>query len=152
MLRANLQILVMALVVSTATGLHPVRAMDMKVTQPAGPDLTKARELIEAKNWPVAIVELKKLESTAKADADVYNLLGFTHRKQKLFEPALAYYQKALNLNPKHLGAHVYLGELYLETGKIDKAIAQSKVLAKLCPQGCKENKELQAALKAAGY
>ena len=127
-------------------------AMDNTLVQKGGPDLTKARALIKAENWPLAVTELKRLEAAGKPDADVYNLLGFSLRKQKQFEPSFDYYQKALKLNPKHLGAHVYLGELYIQTGELEKAMEQAKVLAKLCPDGCKESKELQAALTAAGY
>jgi len=127
-------------------------AMDNTLVKKDGADLTKARALIKAENWPVAIAELKRLEKAGKPDANVYNLLGFSLRKQKQFAPSFAYYQKALKLDPKHLGAHVYLGELYIQTGKLEKAMEQAKVLAKLCPKGCKESKELQAALTAAGY
>ena len=57
-------------------------------------------------------------------NADIYNYLGYASRKQRAlnFEKAKSHYLKALNLEPNHIGALEYLGELYYETGRIDEA------------------------------
>ena len=41
------------------------------------------------------------------------------------------------------------LGELYVETGNMEKAKEQLAVLAKLCPGGCEEREDLQKAISA---
>ena len=46
-------------------------------------------------------------------------------------------------------GALEYLGELYVETGNMEKAKEQLVVLAKLCPGGCEEREDLQKAINA---
>ena len=48
--------------------------------------------------------------------------MGYTSRKIGNFEIAEEYYLKGLNLDPKHNGINEYLGELYVQTNRIDKA------------------------------
>ena len=73
--------------------------------------------------------------------ADVYNLLGFTLRKTGDFKTSLTYYTKALELQPDHKAAREYLGELYVQTGNIEKAKEQLAILAKLCPAAARSAK-----------
>ena len=80
-------------------------------------------------------------------NADVYNLLGFTLRKTGDYKTSLTYYTKALDLQPDHKAAREYLGELYVETGHMDKAKEQLATLAKLCPAGCEEREDLEKAI-----
>ena len=54
--------------------------------------------------------------------ADVYSLLGFSLRKTGDLKQAFTFYGKALDFDPQHKGALEYLGELYVETGQIEKA------------------------------
>ena len=114
----------------------------------AAPDLTSARAKIKAKDWTAAIAELTRMLDTNR-HADVYNLLGFSLRKTRDYDNALYNYQKALELDPKHKGAHEYLGELYVETGQMDKAKAMLASLQKLCPSGCEEREDLEKAIAA---
>lgn len=139
---------IVAVALSTI-GATGVLAMDDKVVQKGGPDLTQARVLIKAKNWTSAVKELKGLEAKGP-NADVYSLLGFSHRKQGKFDESYAYYQKALKLDPKHKGAHEYLGELFIQKGDIASARKQAAILAELCPQGCEEREDLDEALEKA--
>jgi len=113
-----------------------------------GVDLTSVRTKIAAKNYAAALEELRGLAEDTQ-QADVYNLLGFTLRKTGDYETSLSYYTKALELQPDHKAAHEYLGELFVETGKLDKAKEQLAVLAKLCPSGCDERDDLQKAIAA---
>ena len=50
---------------------------------------------------------------------------------------------------PEHKSAREYLGELYVETGNMEKAREQLAVLARLCPGGCEEREDLQKAINA---
>ena len=55
---------------------------------------------------------------------------------------------KGLNLDPKHNGINEYLGELYVQTNRIDKANERLEVL-KNC--NCKEYGELELIIKTRG-
>lgn len=82
--------------------------------------------------------------------ADVYNLLGFSLRKTGAYGKALTFYKKALDFDADHKGAHEYLGELYVETGRFAQAREHLAMLEKLCPQGCEEREDLAKAIAAA--
>ena len=112
------------------------------------PDLTSPRTKIKAKDYAGAIVELKKIADTNQ-HADVYNLLGFSLRKSGDFKASLTYYTKALEFDADHKAAHEYLGELYVETGNMEKAKEQLAALTRLCPSGCEEREDLQKAINA---
>ena len=106
------------------------------------------RAKIKANDYAAALAELRDLAEDTQ-QADVYNLLGFTLRKTGDFKTSLTYYTKALELQPDHKAAREYLGELYVETGNIEKAKEQLAILAKLCPGGCEEREDLQKAISA---
>jgi Flp pilus assembly protein TadD len=130
-------------------GLLPSAAFAVdNMTSKDAPDLTSVRAKIEAKNYTAAIEELRGLADTNQ-HADVYNLLGFSLRKSGDFKTALTYYTKALEFQPDHKAAREYLGELYVETGNLEKAREQLAALVKLCPGGCEERADLEKALAA---
>ena len=112
------------------------------------PDLSSVRAKIKAKDYAAALTELRDIAEDTQ-QADVYNLLGFTLRKTGDFKTSLTYYTKALELQPDHKAAREYLGELYVETGNMEKAKEQLGVLTKLCPAGCEEREDLQKAISA---
>ncbi len=111
-------------------------------------DLTSVRTKIAAKDYRSALEELRGLAEETQ-QADVYNLLGYTLRKTGDFKTSLTYYTKALELQPDHKAAREYLGELFVETGSLDKAKEQLAVLSKLCPAGCEERSDLEHAIAA---
>jgi tetratricopeptide (TPR) repeat protein len=111
-------------------------------------DLTSVRAKIKAQDYKGALAELRDLAEDNQ-NADVYNLLGFTLRKTGDYTTSLSYYTKALDLQPDHKAAREYLGELFVETGHVDKAKEQLAVLAKLCPAGCEERGDLEKAIAA---
>ena len=59
--------------------------------------------------------------------------MGFTSRKSGNFNEAEKFYLKGLSLDPKHNGINEYLGELYVQTNRIELAKERLKVL-----NGCK--------------
>lgn len=109
--------------------------------------LQKARALIESEDWNGALAELEGAQTALPEEADVYNLMGYANRKLKRYGFALNHYRRALKLDPKHKGALEYLGELYVETGKLDLARETEQRLARLCPSGCEELDDLRAAI-----
>ena len=139
--------LVAGLGVAPAFMPGPAYAVD-NMSSTDAPDLTSVRAKIKAKDYTAALAELRDLAEDTQ-QADVYNLLGFTLRKTGDFKTSLTYYTKALELQPDHKAAREYLGELYVETGNMDKAREQLAILAKLCPGGCEERADLQKAISA---
>ena len=141
--------LTLAIGVGLGSGLltAPAHAVD-NMTSTDAPDLTSVRAKLAAKNYAAALQELRDLAEDVQ-QADVYNLLGFALRKSGDFKTSLTYYTKALEMQPNHKAAREYLGELYVETGNIEKAKEQLAALAKLCPGGCEEREDLQKAISA---
>jgi tetratricopeptide (TPR) repeat protein len=111
-------------------------------------DFEKAEYLIKADQCAEAIPLLKNVVDGYARDADALNYLGFCHRKTGKLKESLAYYEQALAVNPKHKGAHEYLGELYLRMGDLPKAEGQLEILKGLCPSGCEELEDLEADIE----
>lgn len=117
----------------------------------SGPTLDDARALIRGQKWKPAIAMLKTIVAEDSRNADALNLLGFSLRKSGDMKNAEGFYLKALKLNPGHKGANEYLGELYVETGHLDKAKTRLETLAKLCGNTtCEEYEDLEKAISAA--
>ena len=119
------------------------------VTSSDAPDLASVRANIKAQDYKAAIEELTPM-LTSNQHADVYNLMGFSLRKTGDYKQAYTFYRKALDFDPEHKGALEYLGELYVETGQIDKAKENEARLRALCPSGCEELADLQKAIGSA--
>lgn len=109
------------------------------------------RAKIKAQDYRGAIAELNTLIEFGIVDADVYNLMGFAQRKNGDLERAGLFYVRALRMNPDHLGALEYQGELFLQLG--DRAAAERNLerLRALCPQGCEERDDLEQAFRTIG-
>ena len=141
--------IVVVLIVTTA---FTAQAAPSSFSKPTGP-MAIATEKIAAKNYESAIEELKAIVANDQSNADAYNLLGYSHRKLKRYDQALTYYQQALNLNPNHLGAMEYLGELYVETDQLEKAEQMLARLDDACFFLCSEYRTLKKKIqqKSAG-
>ena len=66
--------------------------------------------------------------------------LGFSYKNIRDVVMAEIYYEQGLEINPKHTNINKYLGEIYIETNRIDKAKERLKVLENC---NCEEYKEL---------
>ena len=110
-------------------------------------ELAKVTTLLNANNFKQALSDLKVIDSEFKNNADVNNLLGYSSRKLKQYKPAAAYYEKALKLNPNHLGALEYQGELFVLTNKVSAAKKNLVKLEKLCGLKCGEYLDLKKAI-----
>ena len=110
--------------------------------------LAPFHELIEAGEFQAAIDSLQEALQEAPEDADLLNLTAYSQRKLQRFDEAMVNYQKALEIDPDHLGANEYLGELYLQLGQVDKAEERLKVLDDECFFGCDEYDQLKEAIE----
>ena len=80
-----------------------------------------------------ALVKFEKAYAKDKKNADLLNYFGYALRKTGDFEKAEIFYLKGLELDTEHLGINEYLGELYVQTGRIELAKERLQVL-----KGCK--------------
>ncbi len=135
---------------SVFLSLNVVWAANLGATAPAGSDLAQAQKLIAQKDWKSAVVTLEKYTKANPTDADGFNLLGYSLRNAKRYPEAIQNYQEALRLDPKHRGAHEYLGQAYVQTKELDKARALLGNLEKICGPRCEEYLDLKKAIDQA--
>jgi tetratricopeptide (TPR) repeat protein len=103
-----------------------------------------AVSLINEKRYNEAIAQLDGALWTAGPHPDILTYLGFANRKLRKYDAAEGYYQAALAIAPKHLGALEYYGELKLERGDVAGAKSHLAKLETLCSFGCYEADELR--------
>ena len=113
----------------------------------------RAKVYIEEDNFKKSLKVLKALtkrEDLAGSRADIYNLLGFSYRKLNKpdLDKSFAAYMMAIELEPAHIGAHEYLGELYLMLGNQSKALEILAKLEVLAGKSSKEYLDLEKAIK----
>ena len=97
------------------------------------------------------LINLAKNDDLGEKKADVYNLLGFSYRKSSNPDLDKSYkaYMTALEYDPKHAGAHEYLGELYMMRGETEKAMNMLDKLENLVGKNANEYKDLLKAIKS---
>ena len=121
--------------------------------QPAiDPTYKAAVDQIEAGHYPEAATLMETYvgrSDTNANDADAQNWLGYAYRKSGNLDAAFLHYDKALAINPKHRGAHEYMGEAYLMTGNLAQAEEHLKILDGLCWLPCTEYSQLKSAVAA---
>ncbi len=110
-----------------------------------------AEQLIYKERYKKAIEELDKVLSKDKKNADAWNLFGYAAKNTGNLVGADKAYARALSLNPEHLGALEYQGELFIMQGKIKWAKGNLAILKTLCPDSCVERENLAEALAEAG-
>ena len=120
----------------------------VKLVKRAGKLEKKEKSEKAKKLYSQAFKKLEKAYKSDKKNPDVLNYMGFTSRKVGNFDQAEKFYLKGLSIKPDHNGINEYLGELYVQTNRIDKANERLEVL-KNC--NCKEYGELELIIKTKG-
>jgi tetratricopeptide (TPR) repeat protein len=110
-------------------------------------ELTKVNSLLAKKDFRGARTALLLLDKEFANNADINNLLGYSSRKLMDYRASATFYTKALRINPNHLGAIEYQGELFVITKKIAAAKKNLKTLERLCGLNCAEYKDLKKAI-----
>ena len=108
-----------------------------------------AVSLINSERFEEAIEKLRGLTGALGPHPDVLNYLGYAHRRLGRFEQAEMYYEQALAIDPLHRGANEYLGEMWVELGRIDDARARLAQLEAACPFGCTEFEDLKRIIES---
>ena len=137
-------VLVAATVASAADTPEPARAA------PADRDLADARTRIEAKDWAGARDVMQKAVARDPRNAEYHNLLAYSirHTPNPNMDVVFKHYGEALRIDPKHKGAHEYIGEAYLLVGNVAKAKEHLAALDKLCFFSCEEFRDLKKAIQ----
>ena len=113
-----------------------------------GKDFKSAIKLISKKKYDNAIEKLMDLVDVSSSDftkADVLNEIGFAFRKNNDLDNASKYYLMALKEDPNHLGALEYQGEMFVDLGQKDKALANLNKLKDLVGEKNSFYKELES-------
>jgi len=99
-------------------------------------EIAKAKKDLEAKKDKNAEKRFRKALDRAKGAVEkdstyheAWNLVGYSARKLKDYDQAVAAYLKCLSIKFDYAPAREYLGEAYLEMGKVDKAREQLAML-----------------------
>ena len=82
-----------------------------------------------------------------KDDAGVLTYIGYAKRKMGDVDEGIAWYHKALAIDPDNLFTREYLGEGYVAAGRMDLAEVQLAKLETLCGASCEQYEELAAAI-----
>ena len=117
-----------------------------------GKDYKSALKLINKKKYDNAIEKLMDLVDVSSSDftkADVYNEIGFAFRKSDDLDNASKYYIMALSEDPNHLGALEYQGEMFVDLGQKDNALANLMKLKELVGEKNSYYKELNIYISA---
>jgi len=113
----------------------------------ADQDYAAARKAVVDQQWEEAIARLRKAEVRYPDHADLQNYLGYAHRNLDQLDAAFRHYKRAIELEPRHRGAHEYIGEAYLMVGDVPNAEKHLAALRAICLLPCEELADLEKAI-----
>jgi Flp pilus assembly protein TadD len=129
----------------------PARAAGTDAAAPSqNLDYQAGLEAIKTSDWKRAISNLNVAAAAEPTNADLQNWLGFAYRHEGKYDEALDHYRTALHLDPKHRGAHEYIGETYLLMGNKAKAREHLAALERICGKDCAQYRDLAKAIATA--
>ena len=112
-----------------------------------GTDLSAVTELVDTGMYDMAIDKIETMLEEDPENADLYNYLAYSQRKMGDFDSAAQNYERALMIDPEHVGALEYQGELFLQTGKPEMAQENLARLEQICGMDCEEDKTLASSI-----
>ncbi|HEY5900185.1 MAG TPA: hypothetical protein VIV54_21650 [Burkholderiales bacterium] len=115
------------------------------------PTIERYRAASDRQDWKAAASLMRDAVSREPNNADYHSLYAYSLRKggTQDMDQVFKHYNEALRIDPKHRGAHEYLGEAYLMVGNVAKAKEHLGALDKICFFGCSEYDELKKAIAA---
>jgi tetratricopeptide (TPR) repeat protein len=124
-------------------------AADSAPAEPKDPVLEKVSAATARKDWAAAQAALAPAIAADPQNASYHNLYAYSIRKGANPDMSLVFkhYNEALRIDPKHKGAHEYIGEAYLMIGNVAKAKEHLAQLDKLCFFSCSEFNDLKKAI-----
>jgi Flp pilus assembly protein TadD len=142
-------------ILAAAAAVLPAHAVDTPGSDPmvrrtsVDDRMASARTAIGARDYARAITELTAAVREQPNNADAHNLLGYSWRKrpQPDITKAFEHYYTALRIDPRHKGAHEYIGQAYLMEKRPVEAEKHLAELEKICGKACGEYQELARAI-----
>ena len=110
-------------------------------------DYAAGQRAVEKKDWAEASRLFQRAEMRHPDEADLQNMLGYSYRNLKQYDLAFKHYKRAIELDPRHRGAHEYLGETYLLVGDVTLAEKHLSALREICLLPCDELTDLEKAI-----
>jgi len=113
------------------------------------PDYATGKQALERKDWREATRRFSQAALRDPNNADLQNYLGYSYRNLKQLDLAFKHYKRALELNPRHRGAHEYIGEAYLMVKDLATAQEHLTALESICLLPCEELSDLKGKIAA---
>jgi len=140
-----------ALLLAVLAAFASVAVADPEETDPdlakRDQDYAAGKRAADSKDWAEAVKLYQRAEKRHPDQADLQNSLGYAYRNLQQYELAFKHYRRALELDPRHRGAHEYIGEAYLITGDMAGAQRHLAALKNICMLPCEELKDLERAI-----
>ena len=111
-------------------------------------DFVAGSKAIGRRDWKAAVESFTKAAQTMPGNADVQNNLGYAYRHLGDLDKSFTHYKEALRIDPKHRGAHEYIGQAYLKAKQPEKAAEHLAALESICGKGCEEYQDLARAIE----
>ena len=109
---------------------------------------TQGRDLALAGRYAEALTALEAVKN--QNDAMVLTMIGYSKRKLGNADEGLAFYQRALAIDPSNVNTHEYLGEAYAEKGRLDLAKTELVKVAAVCGTTCEQYQDLAKVIAGA--
>ena len=140
-------VLILSLILSI--NAHAAGSDDSSSYVPKPKSFKEAVSLIKSGKYNDAVEAFEIILKNKKnsKNPDILNEYAFALRKSGNLGKAETFYNKALNIDPNHKGALEYIGELYVDTKRMDKA---KQTLIKLENCKCPEYAELKSYIDQA--
>jgi cytochrome c-type biogenesis protein CcmH/NrfG len=132
-----------ALISSVALSVHAAGTETTAPVNLENADYVAGKKFVEAKDWSSAAAAFERATKAEPNNADAWNMLGYTRRWAGNIQGSFAAYDRALAINPNHMGALNYSGIAHLRNKDLPKAQAQLAKLDALCYKRCDEYKGL---------
>jgi len=110
-------------------------------------DYAAGKRAADRKEWAEAARLFQRAAVRNPDHADLQNILGFSYRNLGQYDLAFRHYERAIALDPRHRGAHEYIGETYLLTGNLAGAQKHLAALKEICLLPCDELTDLERAI-----
>ncbi len=149
-MKARIRSIILALAMVSPPALAAGDPAD--TAAPAGdPVLERYAEASARKDWARAAGIANEGIAQSPRNANYHNLYAYALRNgaKPPMDLVFRHYNEALRLDPKHRGAHEYLGEAYLMVDNLAKAKEHLAALDRLCTFGCDEFSKLKKAVAA---
>ncbi len=145
-MRATILFLAAALFFAVTPPTSALMAPDGSMVQMDSYDA--AAKLVKAEQYDQAIQKLKALLREHPGHANAWNALGFSQRMVGDLDAAATAYSNALTITPNHNGALNYMGQMFVQTGRIEEARELLVKLETACGPECEDYKQLRRAVE----